>query len=285
MPSTSISWGLHEWNEVTITSKFPRRYVPEMEGEDDQRELSRGDNSPNGNSPLWIPGNGSDNDYGLYNRHNIDYCPEPDDRVTFRTIYGGRSDWKQYFIDMLNAFQTSGLTPGHVSSYMKWCKVSDVDGEYISKHFGKLAGGAIVVSDHGALRNMLRNGKWTKYRSTFATITGIVDKMLKELPDQYSFLFSTETRAIISDAIENSHSEESFRRIPEMVLAYAYAWNIVTEKKLEGLWSGKRAYEELSYAQQESIMNVLKEAKSKITVWQSGVGRNPRTLHAALQNI
>jgi hypothetical protein len=285
MPSTSISWGIVDWDDMSITSKFPRRYLPERDEGQDGNQLMRGDQSPNGLEPTWIPGNGSAEEYGKYQNNNIDFCPEPDDRKTFRTIHGGKRDWKQYFIDMLNAYQTSGLLQGHVSSYMKWNKVTGVDGEYISKHFGKLAGGANIVSDNPALRAMLRNGKWTTYRSTFATITGIVGKMLEEIPSEYNFIFSANTRSIIQEAIANSHSEEHFRDIPEMVLAYAYAWNIVTERNLDGLWSVKSAYDELSYANQESIMNVLKEAKSKIAVWTSGIGRNARQLPPSLQNI
>lgn len=280
--NTSISWGLKTWDDISITSKFPRRFTPEMAGE--PPEIARGADHMNGDTPTWIPGNGTEKDYGLYKTGNIDLCPDPDDRVTYKTIVGGASDWKQFYIDFLNAYQTSGLTQGHVSSYMKWLKVEGVDGEYISKNFGKLAGGAPIVSDNEKYRELLRKGKWTDYRSSFATIVGVIKRMLDELPKEYHVLFTTETRKKIQAAVDNTHSEETFRKIPEMVLAYAYVWNIVTKLDLDGLWSGKRAYESLSYSHKQSMMNVMKEAQSKIKVWDGGILKGLNDLPEALRN-
>lgn len=284
-PVTAISWSLENWESICITVKYPRRFEVEMNGDSNNLEPLRGEDHVNGLKPVWVPNNHDVSDYGTYNKNNISLCPDPQARTMFRTIFNGRKDWTQIYIDFLNAFQTSGLTAGHVKSYMKWIKAEGIEGEYISGKFGLLSGGAPKIGDNPSLRNKLRNGKWTEYRSTFATITGIINDMFNELPSDYNVIFSQETRQKVSLSLDNPHSEKHFRYIPEVVLAYAYCWNVVTERKLEGLYSGKRAYEQLSYAHRESMSNILNEAKGRIKVWKSGVLSNVGTLPSALRDV
>lgn len=282
-PVTSIRWKINRWSAITITSKFPRKF--DVEKGEGQGTIKRGDNTMNGLEPKWVPANGDAGDYGMYNSSCIELCPDPESREMFNTIYGGQNDWKQFYIDFLNAYQTNSLKEKNVDSYMKWNKIDDVEGVYIAKHFGKVAGGAPTISNSEGMRALLRKGKWTTYRSTFATITGVVQRMFNELPSGYMVLFSSDTRNIVRYAIENPHSEDAFRLIPDMVLAYAYVWNLVTELDLPGLYSGKKVYEDLPYNQRMSMMNVLKEAKSKIAVWSSHQFSDINKLPRALRDV
>lgn len=287
MPFTSISWELDNWDQMSITVKFPRRFEPEKSDNSDTgvNAIVRGREHANGEFPDVVPGNASYSDYGKYTAANIAKCPDPESRKYFRMVFNGRTDWKQFYIDFLNAYQSSGLSQGHVESYMKWCKVVGIEGEYISKEFGKLAGGAPLISTSTRYRNLLKAGKWTEYRSTFASIIGIIKKMFNELPNDYMAIFTLPTRNIVDEAIANSSSEDYFRRIPVMVLAYAYCWNLVTERNLKGLWSGKRVYEDLPINEQESMVNILKQAKSKIKVWKGGLTEGVKDLPRALKDV
>jgi hypothetical protein len=287
IPTTAISFSDVDtnWESISITAKFPRRYEPPTNGAGDDRTLTRGANSTNGYGPIWFPNNANSDDYGTYKTDNIGGCPDVDSRGVFNMIFGGHTDWKQFYVDLLNAYQISGLTQGHVLSYMKWNKVNGVEGEYISKHFGKLAGGAPKIGDDDDLRAILRNGKWTEYRSTFATIVGIIIKMFNELPEDYMILFSQRTIEIVRNANRNAHDEDAFREIPTIVLAYAYCWNKVTNMNLEGLWSGKRAFDDLSFANRESMTNVLNDAKSHIKTWKRGVMPGLGGVPNALKNV
>lgn len=281
----SIQWDINGWDDITITSKFPRRYNVIMDGDGPDAVVDRTGDNANGELPTWTPGNHDVNDYGKYNVQNITHCPNPDATISFRTIVNGRDDWKQIWLDLVNAKQVSGLTAGHVKSYMKWIGAEEIEGEYLSKQFGYLIGNVPKISDHAGLRARLRGGKWTDYRSTFAAIVGLIVRMLNELPPQYAGIFSDATRALIEHSSENSYSEDAFRDIPTIVLAYAYCWNVVTDLKLEGLQSGKRAYNDLSYAHRESMKNVLTEAKSKIKVWKSGIGSSISNLPRSLYDV
>jgi hypothetical protein len=286
IPETAIALANanNSWDDMNITVKYPKKFDVQVDG---SGAVIRGIMHPNGEEPVWVPGKGDIKEYGTYCYANIADCPESEAREAFNMIYNGETDWVQIYIDLLNAWQTSGLTVGHVVSYTKWLKMEGISGEYLSKHFGKLTGGAPNVSDYPELRAMLREGKWTEYRSTFATIVGICVRFLDELPQKYSFIVSRNTRLLVKKAYnkEYKHSEAAFRAIPEIMLAYAYCWSEVTEMGIDNLWSGKRAYESLSYVQRESMMNILKAAKSEIVVWKTGVMTSVLAIDPSLKDI
>jgi hypothetical protein len=290
IPSTSITCGVDSFQQLYISVKFPRRYEPiQVEQTGGGRALERGDESPNGNIPTFLVGREVEEEVGDYNNENIEHCPDPEAAKLFRTIVRGQSDWKQFYIDLLGAYQVSSLTAGHVKSYLAWKKIPNMQGEYISTNFRQLTGGAPEVASAEELRDLMQDGKWKEYRLTFATIVGIVGKMIDALPDEFSSLFTPQTRGIIARARANYWSEPAFREIPTMVLAYAYCWTQVTEEELPGLWSGKRAYEDLTYAQKKSMTNLLTLAKSRISVWEHNEGPFSRDnfdkLPASLRDI
>jgi hypothetical protein len=301
MPNVSVSFVRDEmnWFNMRTTIKFGRGFEHDYEEPGEVDAGNRGDGARNvimrnetasgGFEPDWFPTsrNNDIEEYGMYNRSNINNCPALDERERFNIIFNGRTDWKQMYVDFLNAYQVKDLELRNIQSYIKWIKIVDVEGVYLCKHFPKLTGGAPKIQSNAAYRGLLREGEWTRYRSTFATIVPFSKQMIDDLPIRYKVIFSADTLRKINMAIDHPGEESYFREIPVVVFAYAYVWNQVTEQNLGGLWSGKRAYENLSLANRNSIKHVLDVANIAIDEWRTNTlgFADLKSLPAAIYDI
>jgi len=278
IPGSTIVKDFEKIEDLVVTARFPRGFQPKMNQAGDA--LERGDESLNGNAPTFLTQRDNPDNFGDYSNENAANCPDAESRSLLSVVAGGHNTWKTWFIDLLGASQVVSLTSTHVKSYCAWRDSPTVDGSYVSSNFSKLKGGMPMVTSNDELRGLLSDGEWIKYRTTFATTTGLLNKMVNECPKDYLTVFSPATMKAIKDADSEYWSEKAYRKIPTKALGILYAYLSATEQLVGGLWGAKRAYDELALGEKESLDNWFKEAKSKLTVFKGGVlaGKLPSSL-------
>lgn len=285
-----------------MTASFDRNYVGEVvnAGDGDAADgnnpannvdvfevgaLRRSNNHPNGLYPSYIYGRKGANELGDYKLSNASNCPDPDAKQLIMTVIGGRNDWNQWFIDLVSAYQTGGLSAANVGAYFAWLGMGQVDGTYIANNICKLSGGISKIAENDVTRDLLREGKWTQYRLNFATVVGQLAKMVNEVPEEYMKIFSSKTRDAIEAARIDNWSEPAFRAIGTRPLAVLQAWLMVSEQEIENLWSAKSAYSELSIAEKKSLHNWFSDAIKEIKVYESGMLSSYKNLPQSLRDI
>ena len=280
VPGSTIQHPFTTINDIVITVKYPRNYVPVMTTDQNPVPV-RANNSANGLPPTYVPPRGVDNEYGDYTLANIANCPDLDAKSMLQSVVGGNSDWKTFFYDLLAAHQVKSLSANNVRSYFAWKKSPDIEGELIARKFSSITGGMPQIATNDVYRSNITAGRWTDYRLTFASSVGLFDKMLIECPQDYLSVFSNETKDSVRYAALHSYSENAYRAIPEKALGIMYAYLIVTDQVVGELQGPKRAYDNLTVNDKESLKKWFAEAKTKLTVYQTGwftIGRLPASL-------
>jgi hypothetical protein len=276
-PGSTISTPFGNMEDIVVTAKYPRNYVPTIVDD----AIERGEDSLNGETPTYVPPRGSEDEYGDYKMTNIAKCPDEDIRALFNSVVAGATDWMQYFIDLLAAHQVKALNARHVKSYFSMRGTHSVEGELISRKFPLLTGGMPNIAGTEGLRAMMTEGEWKKYRLTFASGLSLINKMLAEVPSDYMKFFSLETKEHIRLATENPHSQELYRRIPRKALGITYSYLMATDQLTEGLQGMKRAYDDLNISEKESLKNWFKDALGKMKFYKGGLinaGKMPDSL-------
>jgi len=300
LANSSIQMPVADMADVVVTAIFPRTYQGEvaLAGGADVvdtnpdhvttflvNEFIRGDHHENGRYPTYLFGRRTENELGDYTHANADNCPDSDAKKLIVTVVGGTNDWMQWLIDLINAYQTGGLTAGNVSSYFAWCGMDNVDGNYIASNICSLSGGITKIAETEEGRGLLRTGKWTDYRLNFATVVGQLDKMISEVPADYMQILSSRTKTAIENAKLNNWSEDAFRDIGTKPLAVLQAWLIASDQKIKNLWSAQRAYDELSVSEKKSLHNWFKKALSEIKVYEGGRMSSYNDMPQSLKDI
>lgn len=302
LPGSSIKMPDGCPDELVVTAIFPRLHAGEVAEAgtsviaDEENSLDhinyysvgdniRGDLHLNGRYPSYIIGRKSPEELGDYDIKNADNIPDPDAKNLLLSIAGSISDWMQWFIDLINAFQTGGLSSGNVSSYFAWNGVVGVEGNFISDNMCRLSGNVARIARDEGTRALLREGKWTEYRLNFATVVGQLIKMVDELPREDLKMFTNDTIERIRIANRDNWSEEAFRAIGTKPLAVLQAWLIVSNSEISNLWSAKRAYDELNVTEKESLKNWFKRVHSKIKAYKGGLTSSFKDMPESLKNI